>query len=301
MGKRYIRLKEMTPGTDRVYTPTEAQLETTDGSPAGEDYRCRVDGDGFILTGNPDLDGAPLVFMGDSFVESMFAHEETRFVSQVERLIGLKCLNAGYSGSTTLQILNSFINKVYAAVGPNATIILCPPHSDRDNIYKPGRYWNNSDRGATILPVGRPGHEGIPEGVVAFQQMLSIFVAAARELGWQLILVTTPFRKADFSHDAPLRRLYRRDRALYELGLKRRIEFCDAIRTMADKTGTPLIDLEEALKGRPEYFYDELHLTSLGHNVTAQILATHLRGVEGTCGVPVQSRVKDVQSVLHLS
>lgn len=287
MQKRYIRLKEMTPGTDRIYTPTDEQLETTDGSPAGRDFRCRVDAEGFILTGNAVSSSPPIVFMGDSFVESMFASEDQRFVSEIERMIAKTCLNAGYSGSTTLQLLNSLLNKVYPAVGRGSTIVLCPPHSDRDNIYKDGRYWNNSQRGATLLPPGRPGHESIPEGLTSFEQIMRIFITATRELGLHLILVTTPFRIADFSNDAPLRRIYRRDRELYRLGLSRRRDFCQRTRTLALQTDTPLIDLEATVSGRPEYFYDELHLNPAGHRLVADTLAPQLGTMLDTWARPI--------------
>lgn len=276
MHKRYIRLKEVAPGTDRTFTPTEAQLETTDGSPKGQKFRCRADNNGFIMTGNQIDTKQTIVFMGDSFVESMFAQEDQRFVSRVERQLGIKCHNAGYSGSTSLQLLNSLMNKVFAAVGPYTTVVLFPPHSDRDNIYKDGRYWNNSERGASILPVSEPGHENIPEGLESFHQILRIIVAASKELKLRLILATTPYRIADFSHDAPLRRLYRRNGELYHLGLQRRIDFCNSTRNVAVATDTPLIDVEAVLGGNPDCFYDELHLNALGHAAVAEVLSGQL-------------------------
>lgn len=149
------------------------------------------------------------MFMGDSFVESMFSHEQSRFVSVVERNIpGMRCLNASYSGSTTLHPLNSLINKVYPVVGPGATVVIFPPHSDRDHLYEAGSYWNPSKRGTTINPPMGTGNAAIPAGTASFRSTLSLCIAAAYELGMKPILATTPYRVAPFgSTSGPTRRL----------------------------------------------------------------------------------------------
>lgn len=272
--KRYIRLKELPPGADVIHTPVAAHIEVADETLIVGPYRCRVDSDGFMLSGNPPVGGTPIVFLGDSFVESMFTNEQDRFVSHVERVLGITCLNAGYSGSTTLQLLNALINKVYPAVGPGATVVLFAPHSDRDNIYDPGRYWNNKLRGATVLPLGVPGHAAIPEGVASTAAILNIIVTACDQLNLKLVLATAPYRVADFGSDAPLRRRYRRDRAAYELGRSRRVDFCDTVRRVAEATATPLIDVEAEVAGESSCFYDELHLNPAGHIRVTAIL-TH--------------------------
>lgn len=135
--KRFIRLKEIAPLVETYHTPTPAQVECSDESLIVQPYLCRTDKDGYMMNGNGIKSGLrSIVFMGDSFVESMYSEETDRFVSQTERLLEVggerfQCLNAGYSGSSTLQIVNSLINKVYPTVGPNSYVVLQVPHSDR--------------------------------------------------------------------------------------------------------------------------------------------------------------------------
>lgn len=275
--KRAIRLKELTPGAEVTYTPTPEYLERTDGSLLIESYLCRVDADGFLMTGNEPGSDETMVFMGDSFVESMYSHERDRFVSVVERgMPGLRCLNASYSGSTTLHILNSLINKVYPVVGPGKSIVIFPPHSDRDHLYVPGAYWNSSALGTTIIPAMDRGNDSIPAGAESFRATLTLCVAAAKELGMRPILATTPFRIAPFESDAVLRRIYRRDAEVYKTSRRRRIEHIETTRRVAALTGADLIDAEAYMAGDPQYFYDELHLNPAGQAHLGQYLTSQL-------------------------
>ncbi|WP_146233295.1 SGNH/GDSL hydrolase family protein [Arthrobacter psychrolactophilus] len=280
--KRYIRLKELPPSTERFHTPSEEQIECSDSSLVVEPYICRVDDQGFMKTG---FEGGshlqPIVIMGDSFVESMYSAEELRFVSQVERNLNedsekYRFLNAGYSGSTSLQLLNSLINKVYPTVGPGSTIVFFAPHSDRDNLYKDGSYWNGSQRGAALLPASGVGNPQLVHEIEAFSSVLTLLAAASKALQLNLILGTAPFRVADFASDAPLRRLYRRSRENYELGLQRRRAFCAEVRNFSRENNLPLIDGEIALAGDASYFYDELHLNSTGHEKFAEFVSPEL-------------------------
>jgi hypothetical protein len=282
---RSIRLKELAPGTDLTYTPPPAYLEHTDGSLPAEAYACRVDEHGFLITGNEPGTDRTLVFMGDSFVESMYTHEHERFVSVVEREIpGVCCLNASYSGSTTLQLFNNIVNKIYPVAGPGATLVIFPPHSDRDHLYIDGSYWNPTKRGSTIIPAMAAGNTDIPNGTSGFRSMLSLCVAAAYELGMRPVLATTPYRVAPFGSDPVLRAIYRRNTEGYYAGLKRRIEYIEAIKHVAALTGAELIDAEAYLGGDPQYFYDELHLNPAGQAHFGRYLTGQLEMILATKG-----------------
>ena len=78
------------------------------------DYEMNHDENGFISTENK-LDLAPysLLFLGDSFVECMFIDSKFRFPSIVERILNIKCLNAGMSGNSILSsIITTLIKSI---------------------------------------------------------------------------------------------------------------------------------------------------------------------------------------------
>jgi hypothetical protein len=283
--KRAIRLKEMEPGTSRLLTPSELQHEVSDLSLTPGSYPCNADEYGFLSTGNVGFtNDPPIVFMGGSFVESAFSTEEDRFVSQVERKLAARgarhqCLNAGYSGSSTLHLYNSLLNKVYPHVGPGGKVVFFVPHSDRDSMYRPGSYWNGTKRGATILPEREPkASAAIPDGVASTAALLRIVAHTSRQLGLDLVFVTCPFRNASFDTDAVLRRTYRRNRQAFNQSLQRRKELCEVARMVGAETGTRVIDGEHFLDQKPECFYDELHLNREGQGIFSDFLTTAILG-----------------------
>lgn len=99
MIKRAIRLKEYTPNIDQWCPPSEEYLKGTDSTFSVSPFRCRSGKHGFIETGNTSLDeDQPLIFLGDSIVESTFGHESERFASVTERLskdqgLSVRCPN----------------------------------------------------------------------------------------------------------------------------------------------------------------------------------------------------------------
>ncbi|UWX96112.1 hypothetical protein N2K95_10515 [Arthrobacter zhaoxinii] len=282
MAKRYIRLKEYTPRSDQWITPSPEYLSGTDGTLQVGPFRCRSDENGFIQTGNPSLPGTqPVVFLGDSFVESLYAPEHDRFVSVVERTLrskghNVQCMNGGYSGSTTLQLLNVLVNKVYPLVGPGGTVVLFAPHSDRDYLYKQGTYWSDTARGATILPPGEPGHPEIPRGQAAAVMVLRLLATAAQQLGIRLVLATAPYRTGEYDTDPlfPLRYHGRSD--WFRVGMTRRRHWISTIEDTAAEFNLPMIRAEEFIGGDPTCFYDELHLNALGQARVAAYVSEKL-------------------------
>lgn len=285
MDKRHIRLKEYPPNTDQWVTPSKEYLYRTDGTLELGPYRCRSDENGFIKTGNTTLPSAQqVVFLGDSFVESIYAPEHDRFVSVVERTLrngghDVQCMNGGYSGSTTLQLLNVLINKVYPFVGPGGTVVLFAPHSDRDYLYKQGTYWSDTKRGATVLPPGAPGHADIPRGQAAAAMVLRLLVTTAQQLGLRLVLATAPYRAGEFDTDPVFPVTYHGRRDWFRAGMLRRRHWISTIEATASEFGLPLIRVEEFIGGRSDCFYDELHLNAEGQRRVSAYLASELERI----------------------
>lgn len=285
MTKRQIRLKEYRPNSDHWVTPSSEYLERTDGSLGVGPFRCRSDKNGFIITGNFVPESAePLVFLGGSFVESIYSAESNRFVSSVERSLNdascfTRCLNGGYSGSTTLQLLNVLTNKIYPLVGPGGTVVLFGPHSDRDYLYRQGTYWSDTERGATIVPPPETGHPDIPRGRAAAVLVFRLLAMTAGHLGLRLVLATSPYRTGDYGSDPLFARNYHGRQDWFRAGMLRRGHFTSVVRETAAEFGLPLIDAEAFIGGNPAYFYDELHLNEGGQRHLADFVARELQGI----------------------
>lgn len=285
MQKRHIRLKEYPPGHDQWATPSAEYLARTDGTLEPGPFRVRSDHDGFIMTGNnPPVTAKPVVFLGDSFVESIYAAEDERFVSSTERALrgaglDVRFLNGGYSGSTTLQLLNVILNKVYPTVGPGGTVVVFCPHSDRDYLYKQGSYWSDTPRGATILPPGNPGHADIPRGMASAEMVLTLLVSTSQQLGLRLVLATGPYRTGDYETDPIFKVNYHGRRDWYDRGMMRRRHWSSLIEDVAMKTGTPFINGAGFIEGDSSCFFDELHLNTKGNHRFAASLAPALHGI----------------------
>lgn len=114
--KRKIRLYEYDPEINRTFIPSSGYLENTvaNGLEAKE-YRVRTNSSGFILPfglESNETKGSSII-LGDSIAECIFLDEEYRIESILQnRNKDNLYLNHGYSGATTLDILNIIINKI---------------------------------------------------------------------------------------------------------------------------------------------------------------------------------------------
>ncbi|MGO4192938.1 SGNH/GDSL hydrolase family protein [Arthrobacter sp. YAF17] len=277
---RYIRLKEVEPSTDKQQSPSASYLEGTDGSLTKGPFTCRTDHNGFIETGNPNRQNHPaMVFLGDSFVESMFNAEASRFVSRAENLldkagIHFSCRNGGYSGATTLQLLNVLINKIYPLVGTGGTVILFAPQSDVHIFGAPATYWHPTDRYAPIMPPLTPEATQMLRGFNSTAQILEIIVGASRSLGINLVLATSPYRSAARGEDSWLDNHLEGD--VFNTVLARRALLAEKVREIAARTGVPLIDAAKHLDGKFHLFFDELHLNDAGQSAFADWLSQEI-------------------------
>lgn len=284
MVKRNIRLKEMQPGADNELAPSPEYRERADKSLGSGPFRTRTDTDGFLVTGNPVVEGAePIVFLGDSFVESLYAAEDERFVAVLEREMriagkSVRCLNGGYSGATTLQLLNVLINKVFPIVGTGGRVVFFVPQSDANIIGLSSTYWNASKRNTTIVPGREPTAKTMPSGFEATCMILRLVVSACKYMGMQLVLAVSPYRVSDFHSDALIRKLYSSEDR-YKRSQSLRKSLVEAVVDVANETGTPLLDIR--MQGDSFYFYDELHLTDLGQKSFADMACMDLQAIFG--------------------
>ncbi|WOH17788.1 SGNH/GDSL hydrolase family protein [Paenarthrobacter sp. GOM3] len=256
-------------------------LEATDGTVGEGPWRVRTDEHGFIMTGNEvPTEAPPMVFLGDSFVEATFTPEDVRFVSQVERHLlsdglGFRCLNGGYSGATTLQLFNVFLNKVVPLVGRGGRVVFFLPQSDLPIYFRPHSYWYPTDRYAPLLPPVEPTAKELPKGSSALTAILGLAVWAAQEFEIDLILVTSPHRHATRQNDPYLEKRISQDQ--HDSLVQRREDIRGAVRQFVANSGVKFIDADTEFLDKPWTFYDELHLNDEGHDLFAAWLADQLR------------------------
>ena len=243
---------------------------------------ARTSADGFLETGNEQNPDFPqLVFLGDSFVESLYAPETLRFTSIVERNLddlgaAFACRNGGYSGSTTLNLLNVFINKVVPRVGAEDWVIFFVPQSDADSIMAPASYWSDSKRSSTIIPGFMPKKRLATEGIQTTESILRLTVMAARELGVNLVLASSPFASSEYNSDRVLQNTYRNEESFMRVRQVRH-----ALHSTAQKVSTelkiPYINVE--MPKEINSFYDQLHLNEQGQKLYADLLTIQLKSM----------------------
>lgn len=275
---RQIRLKEREPLTSKEIYPTPEFMERSDHTLASGPFLIRTDKDGFILTGSdkPATD-TPIALIGGSFVESSFCDEGSRFIDLAEKeLPGYRLLNGGYSGSTTLQLFNSMVSKIFPIIGVGGTLVFFVGQSDADVFNRPGSYWTNERLWSPVTPGFEP-HASLPEGETGLRQLLTIVIDTSRTLGINLILASSPFRHGDFSHDAVLRKIFRRNRDAFKQRQKVRELIREITLEVAHEKDADVIDFQKLTGGEPSWFYDDLHLNRIGHKNFSSVLASELK------------------------
>lgn len=276
--RRHLRLKEWQPSLDVLQRPTADYLAACDGSLADAEFRLRTDANGYIVPS--PLDDAnfdeTMVFFGDSFVESVYVSEERRFVAGVQsRLreagVRTRCLNAGYSGATTLHLLMALLGKVGRS--NKTTIVLVVPSNDALALAKKGGYWCMGDRRYTpVVPVPDGAESGSqPLNLVDNQAVLNLFVDACRRFRLELVLATFPHRTADFASDPWLMRRFGNATSYTKL-LAGRDSINGVVRAVAKRLGLPFVDLDAMISTQTQLFYDDLHMNEAGSQRVAEIL-----------------------------
>jgi lysophospholipase L1-like esterase len=275
--RRSIRLKELEPGSSGTHIPSDDYIKRTDGSLPQIPYSFSVTRDGFLDTEIPDRPHAPSMYLlGDSFVESMFAQPKDRFASRIGESLNVNIRNGGYSGATSLHLLNVFINKIVPSCMPGDTVVFFVPKSDI-NASLSG-YWAPERTLTPILPSSNTVRDATLQDTYSF---LVLLVNASRLFSISLVLAISPDRYADFSTEQWIRNTFRRNRTLFNQAR----EASDAIdtisRDVASEMSVPIIDLQSEFGRKEQLFYDRLHLNSVGQPVIAEFLSNHLENYQG--------------------
>lgn len=116
---RNVRLKEHAPGTIRERTPDPTEFLGFNGTIDFKPFSFKADANGFVESSHSEkLQGAKrVVLLGDSFFECAFVDQGARICDVMNELSlvlsrRLEFVNAGYSASTTLNSVVTFVSKI---------------------------------------------------------------------------------------------------------------------------------------------------------------------------------------------
>lgn len=114
----------------------------------------QTDENAFICSGRKFEPNRTICFIGDSFVENKFVDQDSRWFSYLEKLLldngfRTQVLNAGYSGATSLNILNTILNKV---INTDIDVIYyCISSNDYSTLGYNQTYWNTTKNHSNLL------------------------------------------------------------------------------------------------------------------------------------------------------
>lgn len=272
----FFRLKEQRRFRSEPAAPSDRLLARTDGSVERGPFDFHTDENGFIKTGvEARRDRQSFYFVGDSLVESSFAHPHQRFVSLVAQTCEWNVFNTGYSGTTLLQACMMIMGKLPAVANKGDVIVLFVPKSDSNAARTNGGYWTNNPTYTAI----KPPLEAEPAWDFSFsdtQALLASIEVFLKGIGLKLVIVTSPHRPLDWNTDIWIRKSFGKEER-FNAFKTLRAELDVAVRSASVDLSSPFLDLSALMGSNPSFFYDELHFNISGHEYAAAIITDFLR------------------------
>ncbi|OYQ81601.1 hypothetical protein B9T19_02735 [Ignatzschineria sp. F8392] len=277
--KRTIRLKEWGVNINRLLIPNDAYLKNRP-SLIKKSYQLTTTKNGFItntkLNDSLDDDCESILFLGASQIECLYVDEGKRITDQFQIAINsnngenYKVLNGGYSGTTSLQILNIILNK--AVEEKPKRIYCCLPTNDL-YAFNNGGYWNNTPRFSAIIPSDKVSskkplekHQWYSE----LRKIYSLIINFVDLIDAEICFMTfAHIDDYDYSYN---KNTYNKD-VFSNLSNDRKV-LNSIFREVILDLGGELIDIEQYIDFDHRYFYDDVHFNEDGCNFVANILIT---------------------------
>lgn len=259
MTKRYIRLKELIPNADKIYTPSDKYLNSTNGLQKNEVYPLRTDSFGSQVSILERKSLNEIYLLGASTVEAIYTKPSARPHSSLECLLlkngyDYSVFNLGVSGAHTLSIINTIINKLGNKKG--STLIVTLPSNDLSVLSFEKNYFNNHWRFASIVPAldkdlkYRPILDYTP-----YIKNLDIIASVCKILELKLIFTTIVYTGNDNN-------LNKMNSII--------IDFCKFNKV-------DVIDFKNSFIDSPHLFYDKLHFLPNGSDFYARTIFDAIR------------------------
>tara|TARA_R110002124_G_scaffold232701_1_gene397779 strand:- start:1596 stop:2774 length:1179 start_codon:yes stop_codon:yes gene_type:complete len=254
MTKRYIRLKELIPNADKIYTPSEKYLNSTNGLQKNEVYPLRTDyfGNQVSILERKSLN--EIYLLGASTIESIYTKPSARPHNYLEILLlengyDYSVFNLGVSGAHTLSIINTIINKLGDKKG--STLIVTLPSNDLSVLSFEKNYFNNHWRFASIVPALDKSLKYQPIlDYAPYVKNLNIIASICKILELKLIFTTIVYTGNDDN-------LSKINSII--------IDFCKLNKV-------DVIDFKNSFIDSKNLFYDKLHFLPNGSNFYARTI-----------------------------
>jgi hypothetical protein len=275
--RRAIRLKEYPPGSVIRNIPPDWYLHAKDSTLETGEYIIRTDHNGFILAGEHYISSdTQIVVLGDSIVEAMYVAEHLRMCSCLEasltRVVGVpvQVLNGGYSGATSLHLLNVFLNKV-VPLKPVA-VILMTSVLDADVAVRKGDYWNKDCWLEPLVDIDKHNTSRDNEfrstpDFSSRPRLLSLFQTAGALFDIPVWFATAPHRQL-FQGEYVEKTF--KDRSDFDAEVAQRRAVNAITRQFALENRAVLFDLELSMIDMHDIYYDMFHHNARGGPLAAK-------------------------------
>ena len=260
MSKRSIRLREFERCVDKIITPSELYTANKRHLSHLKSYQLQTDQDAFICSGRNIAADKRICFIGGSFVENKFVDQGSRWFSFLEALLlnygeSIEVLNAGYSGATSLNILNTIINKIVN--NDIDAIYYCISSNDHSALSYEHSYWNTTKNHSNLLLSEYHDDKKGEMNRFDFEAVLKSIHAICVNFDVAIKFLTYP----NLCNDQRLTYIN------------------DALRYVCNKYGYSLIDMDLLMQPHKanfeKLFHDENHLNEQGSELFAQLLFDH--------------------------
>lgn len=183
-------------------------------------------------------------------------------------------MNAGYSGMSTLHMLQLLSAKLLPFVIPWGKLLIFIGQSDANALTSRKGYW---DPRPTITPIKPPvNHDDLPwESGEMLERVIDGFLSLADALGIDYAVVASPFRDADLD-DPVMKFAYGENQARFKRVQNSRFMIQEVARMVTNNHGRPFLD-GQRLASDPSLFYDIMHLNEDGQRVFADGLNSWLQ------------------------
>ncbi|MBE2893675.1 SGNH/GDSL hydrolase family protein [Pasteurellaceae bacterium NCTC 11878] len=260
--KRTIRIKEFKPSILRVHVPEDSYIKKSTGLQENIAYMQKTDDQGFLKSYLDLSSNNKVVIIGDSFVETIFVNESKRIHSLVEEKLlknfykNIKVYNAGVSGATGINILNTIINKI-AFMKPEILIYI-QPSCDFTALQFENGYSNNSKFFSNFTP-----NDSFNE---------KIFFETIEENSYQILN-----NIKTINYICKLNNIKLCIATCCSNSSRRQLNIMNNIILKNSHIGYDVIDLDSLYPNKSsEFFYDKQHINEKGCDFLSDILSEYI-------------------------
>lgn len=273
--KRFIRLKERKI-TTFVHTPASSYLEIRPTFDKLKSFYENTD-ENYFLNNEVAIDSKNIIFLvGDSFIENIYCSTNKRISSVLSKKlskesIDLKVINAGVSGTTSLNINNLVLNKL-VTFKPKFIVVFIPSN-DGYCMYLKGGLWNKNKRYSNLLGIDHANifsEENIEEKILDVCKNYTILKTICDQFNIKLVVSTSPIIDNNIS------RILKVDKDIHLTISKYRNLVFDHVIKHCKTLKIPTVDLRTNYSNKYDLFFDDVHTNDIGSQEIGNHLYTEL-------------------------